>query len=371
MTRLRILADDLTGALDCAAAFGAGVTVHLGQPRGDGGAAIEACATGTRDVPLAQLPGLLAPALPWLRGADLAFKKVDSLLRGNTFAEIDWLARTGGFGGIVMAPAFPAQARRTRDGQQWWQPPEAGAAPRAVAIEAPLAALGWTVVRGQELPPPGERLAWLPDAEDDAALDAIATQARARGGWLCCGSAGLAHALRRVGGFAAADDAGGAVDPALLLLSASHHAVSRQQWQLLHASRWAARCLDGANPAVLTADALAAGGTPYPRLIELSPPHALSPAQAEALLHAQAQAIARAAPRPGVLAVVGGDTLLALCEALGAAGLRSGVPLARTGWGCARLVGGRWDGVVCHTRSGAFGGPEDLLEVVETLAVAR
>ena len=29
--------------------------------------------------------------------------------------------------------------------------------------------------------------------------------------------------------------------------------------------------------------------------------------------------------------------------------------------GRARLVGGRWDGVVCHSRSGAFGDDGDLL----------
>ena len=34
------------------------------------------------------------------------------------------------------------------------------------------------------------------------------------------------------------------------------------------------------------------------------------------------------------------------------------------GRGCARMLGGRWAGVVCHTRSGAFGGPQDLLDVL-------
>jgi len=82
---------------------------------------------------------------------------------------------------------------------------------------------------------------------------------------------------------------------------------------------------------------------------------------------AQAQALATHAPRPRVLVVVGGDTLLAMCQALGATGLRSAEALARPGWGCAQMVGGRWDGLLCHTRSGAFGGPQDLREVLASV----
>ena len=64
MTRLRILADDLTGALDCAAAFGAGAPVHLGRPASPEAPGLDLVATATRDVPVADLPGLLAPCVP-------------------------------------------------------------------------------------------------------------------------------------------------------------------------------------------------------------------------------------------------------------------------------------------------------------------
>jgi uncharacterized protein YgbK (DUF1537 family) len=105
-------------------------------------------------------------------------------------------------------------------------------------------------------------------------------------------------------------------------------------------------------------------------LIDLSPEGLISADEAAALLERQAALIAEHAPRPGALVVVGGDTLLALCRALGARGLRSEPALDRAGWGCARMVGGRWDGVVCHTRSGAFGGPEDLLQVINSVEAA-
>ena len=102
-------------------------------------------------------------------------------------------------------------------------------------------------------------------------------------------------------------------------------------------------------------------------LLDLCAPEPLIAEQAAQLLARQAADIALQAPRPHTLVVVGGDTLLALCQALGARGLQSDMPLARSGWGCARLVGGRWDGGVCHSRSGAFGPESDLLEVVARL----
>jgi uncharacterized protein YgbK (DUF1537 family) len=65
MKSLRILADDLTGALDCAAAFGAGVRLHLGQPatqsQGVIDIDIDIVATATRDVPPTELATLLEP----------------------------------------------------------------------------------------------------------------------------------------------------------------------------------------------------------------------------------------------------------------------------------------------------------------------
>jgi uncharacterized protein YgbK (DUF1537 family) len=72
-------------------------------------------------------------------------------------------------------------------------------------------------------------------------------------------------------------------------------------------------------------------------------------------------------PRPPALAVVGGDTLLALCRALGVHGLLAG-PSPRAGWGRAKLLGGAWDGLICYSRSGAFGPPDDLLAMMTALS---
>lgn len=382
--RLRILADDLTGALDCAAAFGAGAPVHLARPARDDAPGLDLVATATRDVPVTELPALLAPSLAWLRGADLAFKKVDSLLRGNTVDEIDWLARQGGFAGLAVTPAFPAQGRITEDGQQWWLRADGTRTPVADSLREALRARGWQVHVGPQPPEAaGHPVAWVPDVRSDEDMDAVAAvaahEAQAAGPgasapaaaprWLWCGSAGLAHALARtLGPLAAAAGTPaheGQGQGEVMLASASHHAVSREQWRQLGASARAAACRSAEDPSVLVQPA--AG---YPMLLDLSAHRPLHADEAAALLARQAQAIAAHAPRPRTLVVVGGDTLLALCRALGASGLRSGTPLARAGWGCAHMVGGRWDGLVCHTRSGAFGGPLDLVQVLDALGAA-
>ncbi|HNB45834.1 MAG TPA: hypothetical protein PLL72_16680, partial [Burkholderiaceae bacterium] len=63
---VRILADDLTGALDSATAFiglpsvaGVPVVLDAAGPWPDAAARVAAVSTGSRDAPLADLPGLL------------------------------------------------------------------------------------------------------------------------------------------------------------------------------------------------------------------------------------------------------------------------------------------------------------------------
>ncbi len=380
MTGLRILADDLTGALDCAAAFGPGVPVHLGRAASDSAQGLDIVATATRDVPPGTLAAELAACLPWLRAAGVAFKKVDSLLRGNTFDEVDWLARQAGFAGLAMVPAFPAQGRITLGGQQWWQSPRGERLAVQPAIGPALQSRGWQVHTEPTRPAGSGPMAWVPDVCDDAAMAAVAAQVLQDAStgapcWLWCGSAGLAHALARcqpAWGPAGSDcpavsapttALSTAAPGPLMLVSASHHAVTRGQWQVLRQSAWAGACQqmsDWPRLAAVAADAPAL-------LLDLAAQATLSPEAAAALLAQQVATIAAHAVRPRCLVVVGGDTLLALCRALGAQGLASGQPLARPGWGCARMRGGRWDGLVCHTRSGAFGGPDDVLQVLQQL----
>ena len=120
MGRVAILADDLTGALDTAAPFaieGDAVTVAWQKGAVSGRAAF-AFDTETRRADAADASIRVLACLSQLRAADISFKKLDSLMRGNTFAELAVCAESGAFASVVIAPAFPEQGRITRGGRQ-------------------------------------------------------------------------------------------------------------------------------------------------------------------------------------------------------------------------------------------------------------
>jgi len=362
---LRLLADDLTGALDSAAAFGPGVPVHLDQPgaASAGPATVQVVATATRDVPPDDLPERLGACVPWLAGAGLAFKKVDSLLRGNSLAEVRWLAVAGGFRHVVFAPAFPAQGRYTLGDRL------AVGSPGGVADEAQ--------VRGVDLraalraaPWPADCALTLPEVRADADLDhlvarLVETMDAPRTLW--CGSAGLAAALARRGWWMPPDGATTAPVPAarsVWAIGASHQTVTRRQWAhaiAAHPDAVTVRHGDAAAfERALSVLAGSAASRPALALLDLSPLAPLLPVEAAALLQAQVQRLAALPDGPARLLVLGGDTARALVRATGVDHLVSGLPV-RSGWGQARWVGGRWDGLWMDCRSGAFGGDGDLL----------
>ncbi len=118
-----IIADDLSGAADCAigfAAHGARTVVTL-----DAAAAVE---VGGADVVAADVDSRrLAPADAAARNLEAwrsgmaphrrLYKKIDSTLRGNWAAETAALQPSAGL--AVVAPAFPATGRVTRDGRMF------------------------------------------------------------------------------------------------------------------------------------------------------------------------------------------------------------------------------------------------------------
>lgn len=365
--RLRLLADDLTGALDSAAAFAGSVPVGLGRVPVGAAAGVVAVATPTRDVPPAELPAQLAGLVDWFAGGDIAFKKVDSLLRGNTFAECAYLARAGGFDELVFAPAYPAQGRITVGGRHLVV---TGGQPASVveSIPASFAAAG--------LHSEGARL-HVPDVRTGADLQRLVAEGLAADGTpprrrLWCGSAGLAQALAAHVGSQAATMAEPVAPPSgsgLLMLGASHHAVVRRQWAHLRAQGPDAVLVREGDDHEF-ARACQRMAAPYGQaLLELSPLQNLTPAHAAELLQAQLATLVQRIAPPGTLLVIGGDTLLAVCRATGVEHLQTR-PARRAGWGCAQLVGGRWSGVVCHSRSGAFGDEADLSEMLRVVTQA-
>ena len=401
---LRLLADDLTGALDSAAAFAPPVPVHLDRAPQPCPAGVVALSLATRDIAPALLPAALAGLGGWLAAGSIAFKKVDSLLRGNTFAECAQLLRDGGFAGMVFAPAFPSQRRITTGGCQ--RVVDADDAARATPVGEPIAdafaRLGVPllaepgarplsrdgVTAGAAAPVAGAAApvagVWIPEVRDDADLHSIARRADPSApdhlaNWLWCGSAGLAQALAALPALAAANaaqaEAATAARPTaaaprrVLMLGASHHAVVRRQWALLREARPSAVLMREGDAAALAAAGSTLAADWDVAALELSPLRPLSADEAAALLRAQLDELVGRIARPATLLVIGGDSLLALCRATGVSSLRTAPPL-RAGWGSAVLVGGLWDGLRCHARSGAFGDDADLLQMLDQVARA-
>jgi D-threonate/D-erythronate kinase len=360
MKRLRILADDVTGALDTAAAFamGASVPVHLQEPEDDD-APVAACVTDTRDIAAAALPARLASAGRWLADAETSFKKVDSLLRGNSLAEVAELLRQGRFERVVFAPAYPAQRRITQAGRQWVR--SADGTCRAVgpeSIVAAFASLGIVAASARD----ADAQVWAPDVADDAELAhivALHSQPNAQR-WLWCGSAGLAFALAHTlaPATAQAAPADGDGDGPTLTVTASHHPVLRAQVQRLRDSG-ACLVFDGST----LHRAAAAHREGRNVMIDLSLHDTVAPEAAAAALHRHAAELIDALPRPARALVIGGDSLLALCRAAGTRVLHAHAS-PRPGWGLARLDGGRWDGTRVLSRSGAFGDADDLITAI-------
>lgn len=371
MTGIRILADDLTGALDTAAVFSGKVPVYIDRPpsvsESGGDQPVSVVATPTRDVAVEALARFLEPVLDWFVSGRMSFKKVDSLLRGNTFEEIAWLCRQGGFERVLFAPAFPAQGRITSDDRQWVVRPGLDREAVAVPLRGAFARLG--LRSGAALDDGAD--VWIPEVATDGDLDRAVMQVEAvKSDVMWVGSAGLGNALARRFGLSPQS---GSASPLVrsagptVLVSASYQPVFREQWALLRTSR-SARVVAEAGDAEQIGGAIeltrSGAGEAW---FDLSPRETISAEQAAIRLESNTRILAERLPKPGQLIVVGGDTLLGLCRACGATGLLAH-PSIRQGWGCARIMGGAWDGVPCYSRSGAFGTADDLVALYGALS---
>lgn len=358
--RLRLIADDLTGALDTAAEFVGAlgpVRVAWGRPRRLADAAL-AFDVASREVSPEEAAGRVVEAsrLLGLCRADIAYMKLDSLLRGHAGREIAAAIEACDFTHVIVAPAFPYQNRRTRDGRQW-APIDGVWSATGEDVGATLAGLGIAVARVPAEAAPTDGVTVF-DAETDADLDRIVASVRALGPGarvLWCGSGGLAGALARdAGGAFAAPDLG---RPVLGLFGTDHPVT---QGQIDRAGAAALRLPDGsAGSARRLAERLADDGAV---LATFDLPR-LERAEAARLIAREMDRLVADLPAPGTLVCGGGETLRALCDGLGTDGLDvvgrivPGVPRAV-------MVGGRWAGADVVSKSGAFGDPDFLARLV-------
>ncbi len=343
--QVRILADDLTGACDAAAPFvrpDRTVRVWLGSAAGFvAPEPVQAFNTASRNLApqdaafaVAEAAGQLA-----LAPVQFVFKKVDSALRGPIAAELIALQQTFDARAILFAPAFPATGRTVRNGTLEIRSSTGEAERRSmrdlfpadlqskIAIIPNAAGIAPALSSGKSL--------LLCDATTQHDLDALAHAARSLPGLLFAGSAGLATALANLDGLPAAA-------PPLprasrvLLIAGTMHATTAQQLDRL-------------------AD-LPASAAVQTRLLRIeSAPDAGQQIRNEFI---QLQ--------PEAIFMTGGDTALLASRALGAQSflLRGefapGVP-----WGIAH--GGLLDGRIVIAKSGGFGAPDLLCDILKAL----
>jgi D-threonate/D-erythronate kinase len=361
MTSFRLIADDLTGALDTAVEFtglcGA-IPIFWTEFRANGSPPLPACFaidSGSRELDREAGIAIMARLVPLIRNADIAFKKVDSLMRGAWASELAACLRLGAWSSCVVAPAFAYQGRKTVDGQQFARAHDGSWFPVGLNLLAELESEGLEVHRGRGDADllPGVTVF---DAENDDDLDrVVAIGRRSPQPVLWCGSGGLAAALAR-GSNAAASSL--LREPVLGLFGSDQAATAAQL----------AAC--GSLAVRLTENAASNTDLVARRLdndqavmvgFDLAP--GLSRAEAAHRIARELTALTARLGPPGTLIVAGGETLKALCLTVGATSLQTE---GRIVPGLPRSViqGGRWDGVDVVSKSGAFGPPNlwrDLL----------
>lgn len=347
--RVRLLADDRTGAIDTAVRF-----VPFAGPllvRWDFAKALSSTGNlafdlGTRELTDACSTKLATSASELLRGADLAYLKCDSLLRGSVAQEIAACLQSQHFDHCIIAPAFPAQRRVTRNGRQW-------AAAQGIDewrlvgpdLAAQLKEFGFSVrkCRSGESTPPGVSL-W--DAETIQALRQIVAEGRRLpGSVLWCGTAGLAEAI------AGAEPLGvEAISSPLLALVGTDHPVTLRQLTQVEPYRVVFDPEDAAGTVAIEAHLERKGAAVVTARMPAIPDRHLAASRiGESFTNLLAEL-----PQPGSLLVTGGETLSRVCAALGAEALEvqgeiePGIPVSV-------LKGGKWKGVRVISKSGAFG----------------
>jgi uncharacterized protein YgbK (DUF1537 family) len=330
--RLRLVADDLTGALDSAAEFASPaspVTVRWDGAVPEGSFALDA---GTREMAASEARSRAAALAPALAGPGLAFRKIDSLLRGHVAAELAETLASGAFARCILAPAFPAQGRVTRGGVQWRR--EGAGWAEVGDLRALLGHIPGVTIR---------------DAETDAELDRIVAEVRALpGATLWCGAGGLAGALA---GRRAISDA--TLRGPVLGLFGSDQPVTARQVEACGEAAVTIR--DGrAADAARVEQALARGAA----MLRVLLPEGTSRADAARRIAEAFTALLHRLDAPATLVVAGGETLRGVCGVLGATALHA-TGLVMPGVPRSRLADGRWAGCDVISKSGAFGA--DLL----------
>ncbi len=335
--KVAVIADDLTGALDSSTPFTlAGLNVVVAT-RPDGVAAALAQAPDVivvNSVTRAESP-MFAAAVVTRISAQLAaanpgivFKKIDSRLKGNVQVETEATAKFFGRSAMVVAPAVPDQGRLTVDGKVTGH-----------GVDQPLPTA-----------PLFPQTTLIVDASDQSELDRLA----ATTDWqqtLAVGARGLGTALAKT--FGPIRQERFAPEPKTLFAIGSHDPITATQLERLGARvpRYDAPLGQLSELATHLPAALVSTG-PF--------------AGPDAVLSARfAQAVAREIERlaPNTVVLSGGDTALAVLDALGVALV---FPQGEAAPGLPWFLIERENhpSIRCIVKSGGFGGAFALADLL-------
>jgi len=409
--RWLILADDLTGAADCAIAFARrGVTAAVSWGDGPVHAAAESTVfsydADSRGMTSERAAARHADALVRLLGPDrILFKKIDSTLRGQPAAEtaatVAHLKAQFGSAFGILAAAFPATGRTTVDGRvrvsgrpleqsEVWRRDHTyananlvemlatvGVAAETVTLAVIRGAVGALRVALDAVAAKGGTVA-VCDAETDDDLRRIAEASQPlSSGRFFIGSAGLAHALaaRVPGGAVSAPAFAGSARGSLIVVGSLATASRAGARRLvvagdvahvpIEAGRLLARPEEGAATGCRVVDLLDAG---QDVLVEIQTGDAPDLSLGPRLVRSLAEALAPAAPRMGGFAATGGETAAALLSRFGVNGIQL-IEEVEPGVALGMTLGNLTIPVV--TKAGSFGDEESLRRIADRLRVVR
>lgn len=224
-----VVADDLTGALEAGVIFAQrGITCSIltgtaaGKRINTQKTTVTVVNIESRHLPEPIAAGRVVNAVERAQPrASLIYKKTDSTLRGNIFAELDALSR---FGPVMYAPAYPANGRTVRDGQLLVEGLPVTQTAFRDDLRNPVESSDL-----QKLIRNHGRIT-VHDAHSDGELERLAYR-WLQGGYCAAGPGGLLHAVARIWSSGAAKKI---VLPPLsraLVICGSLHSCSREQMQ--------------------------------------------------------------------------------------------------------------------------------------------
>jgi D-threonate/D-erythronate kinase len=363
---MRAIADDLTGALELGACFATDAVPVEILWHGSSTAANIVFDTETREA-LQSVAFLRIAETAWVWSGelsitnDLYLKKIDSLLRGNTAAEIAYCIKQQEFRSVIIAPALPAEQRITRLGKQFQRiegswveiQPEFYSQLVKFGISVALKAAG-EIVTGEGV--------FLCDAESDDDLGALVRNRHDLvSPVLWCGTAALAGALAgKMGHLQFVPQCA-----ALLIIVGSDTNLAAKQVERLAPSMvgvvGSPEEIEGVVSKVSQ------------RLRENLPAciyYRLGNSErgaARKFIEASILRLVSECPRPGALLTVGGSTTFDFCNAVKAHALRTFGTVC-TGVPQSTIDGGQYSGIPLFTKSGSFGNQNTLVDLIASIS---